>query len=518
MELSLYWLSVIMLLIQTACVFKAEPFLRDKKSKIFGCGGHFSPLGGRLEGFEYRGGSQEAATQGPTSDESSSFKSDATQITEAPQSDQPEMYGRISDDEYRLTPEQIAAFHRDGCVTIENVLNENEVADLATVFDMFLMGYIQVPEKDFCDMSKPFGIPPQEWSIVNCMLPTTYYPAWRNNTYERLTRNMAQQLFPENTMVKDYDQLLNKRPGKSDAVFAWHQDMAYWPGPAALGVTTTDTCTFSLAIDDSDEGNGCLRYVAGSGVKKKLRPHRPLIGDTRDEGHALTVQVDMEKEDVRLAPAKRGSITIHDEYVVHGSGGNPCEYRQRRTYVVAYRAKEIVEAERRIGFTHSHNDKINWDTFLDGESHRVATKGNKTNSSVQRELKSEKEDSSGHVEHGVDYSTARISETTSAETLTVSAISSEKTKESDSLKSAAESYVESVKAKSSKARGKDSKADERSNNSAASEEDDDNFSESAKNAENSEIATRQSSMEIMNTSGLSSEPTKAEETDAASLE
>jgi hypothetical protein len=30
-------------------------------------------------------------------------------------------------------------------------------------------------------------------------------------------------------MMKDYDQLLNKRHGKSDAIFAWHQDMGYWP-------------------------------------------------------------------------------------------------------------------------------------------------------------------------------------------------------------------------------------------------------------------------------------------------
>lgn len=174
-------------------------------------------------------------------------------------------------------------------------------------------------------------------------------------------------------MIKDYDQFLNKRPGKQDAVFAWHQDMAYCPGPEALGVTRTDTCTFSLAIDNSDEANGCLRYVAGSGRAKSLRAHEPLSGN-RDEGHALTVNVNTGKEDIRLAPAKRGSITIHDEWVVHGSAGNKCSDRQRRTYVVAFRAKQIVEAERRIGFTHSHNDDVNWDTFTDGASHRIGKK------------------------------------------------------------------------------------------------------------------------------------------------
>ena len=219
----------------------------------------------------------------------------------------------------------------------------------------------------------------EEWSIVNCMLPTRYYPAMRGNIYERLTESMAKQLFPDSEMTKDYDQLLNKRPGKTDAVFAWHQDMAYWPGAAALGATKTDTCTFSLAIDDSEPANGCLRYVVGSGTDKTLRPHRPLAGDSRDEGHALSAVVDEKTEDIRLAPAKRGSLTIHDEWVVHGSGGNTCKDRQRRTYVLAYRAKEIVDAERQIGFTHSHNDQVNWDTFQDGESRRVAAKTNEDN-------------------------------------------------------------------------------------------------------------------------------------------
>jgi len=301
--------------------------------------------------------------------ESSSSGRHSANILHPPSSNR---YGRISDDEFRLTPEQIETFHREGCVTIPNVLSEAEIAEIEAVFDRFLSGEIPVPAKDFCDMSKPFGIPSEQWSIVNCMLPTRYYPPLRGNIYERLTASMARQLFPASDMVKDYDQLLNKRPGKRDAVFAWHQDMAYWPGPQTLAVDKTDTCTFSLAIDDSDEANGCLRYVAGSGVAKTLRDHRPLHGD-RDEGHALTVDVG-DDERVRLAPAKRGSITIHDEYVVHGSSGNTCADRQRRTYVLAYRASEIVQAERKIGFTHSHNDKVNWDTFTDGESHRVGKK------------------------------------------------------------------------------------------------------------------------------------------------
>lgn len=137
--------------------------------------------------------------------------------------DETKKYGRTSKEKYILTPEQIETFHREGCVTITDVLTEEEMLGIDIVFDKFLNGEIPVPGKDFCDMSKPFGIPRDEWSIVNCMLPTRYYAPFRNNVYEKLTACMAKQLFTDSDMTKDYDQLLNKMPGKSDAVFAWHQ-------------------------------------------------------------------------------------------------------------------------------------------------------------------------------------------------------------------------------------------------------------------------------------------------------
>ena len=46
---------------------------------------------------------------------------------------------------------------------------------------------------------------------------------------------------------------------------------------------------------------------------------------------------------------------MHDEWVMHGSGGNSTE-GYRRAYVLAFRAAEAVAIERELGFTHSHND------------------------------------------------------------------------------------------------------------------------------------------------------------------
>ena len=67
-------------------------------------------------------------------------------------------------------------------------------------------------------------------------------------------------------------------------------------------------------------------------------------------------------EVIRLAEVPRGGVTLHDEWVVHGSPGNASP-RHRRTYVIAFRTRAIVDAERAAGFTHSHNDDVNWDVF-----------------------------------------------------------------------------------------------------------------------------------------------------------
>ena len=46
-----------------------------------------------------------------------------------------------------------------------------------------------------------------------------------------------------------------KLPGDNKIV-AWHQDASYWP------LTPSKTVTVWLAIDDSDIGNGCMRFMA----------------------------------------------------------------------------------------------------------------------------------------------------------------------------------------------------------------------------------------------------------------
>ena len=260
-------------------------------------------------------------------------------------------------DEYILTDEEIAQFHRDGYITLRGVMTDEELAPIEEEFDRFIRGEVPGMGRDFCDMSGPYGRAFEDFSLVNAVLPRRYKPEIRGNLYERRTASIARQLLGE-TATLDYDQFLAKRPAKPDAVFTWHQDLGYWP----TGTPEPLTATCSLALDDADEENGCLKVVPGS-HKGGLRPHRPLLGHDRESSHILSVEL-TEDDPVAMLPLKRGDISVHDEMIIHGSGGNRSADRWRRTYIVAYRTKACVDFERSIGFTHSHNDTINWETHL----------------------------------------------------------------------------------------------------------------------------------------------------------
>ena len=63
---------------------------------------------------------------------------------------------------------------------------------------------------------------------------------------------------------------------------------------------------------------------------------------------------DDEKKIIPL-PVERGGCTVHEEWIVHGSGGN-ASTRPRKTYVVAFRDEKMIDYERKHGFNHSYND------------------------------------------------------------------------------------------------------------------------------------------------------------------
>lgn len=274
--------------------------------------------------------------------------SNAAPTPDGAATDRPDPAARRQGDRYLVTDADREAFRRDGYVHLRGVMSDDEMVDIEDVYDQFLRGEIAVAGKDFNDMTTgEHGTDPAGYAVVNVMVPRRYLPEWQGNLYERRAQSIAEQLCGEG-MTIDFDQLLAKSPGRADAVFHWHQDQAYW-------IDTDDrrTATCWLAVDDSTVENGCMQFLPGS-HHEAVRPHRPLHGD-RSASHTLVT--DLGPDDVmRAVEIRRGDITVHNEGVLHGSGGNTSASSYRRAYIVALRSESTVAEERRRGFTHSHND------------------------------------------------------------------------------------------------------------------------------------------------------------------
>jgi phytanoyl-CoA hydroxylase len=257
---------------------------------------------------------------------------------------------RRSGGTYQVSTEETLHFQTQGYVHLRGVLSEEEVAEIEVVYNAFLKREIAVVGKDFNDMTTgEHGVDPSGFAIVNVMLPRRYYPQWQGNIFEQRAKSIADQLCGEG-MTIDFDQLLAKSPNKPEAVFHWHQDQAYW-------IDTDDrrTATCWLAVEDSTEENGCMQFLAGSHLEP-VRPHRPLHED-RSKSHTLLTDLRPGEVPTKV-PIKRGDITVHNEGVLHGSGGNFTSDSYRRAYIVALRSDSTVRKERSLGFTHSHNDHV----------------------------------------------------------------------------------------------------------------------------------------------------------------
>jgi hypothetical protein len=135
-------------------------------------------------------------------------------------------------------------------------------------------------------------------------------------------------------LVLFQDHLIAKTPGATAAI-AWHQDYAYWPLDAPIGITVW------VALDDADESNGCLRYAPGSHAGGERAAADFVAGATMsardglapiDRAHAEAIAV--------FAPVPAGVALAHDPLVWHMSPPNPSD-RPRRAWSLSFIAPEV---------------------------------------------------------------------------------------------------------------------------------------------------------------------------------
>lgn len=118
------------------------------------------------------------------------------------------------------------------------------------------------------------------------------------------------------------------KPARTGKEVPMHQDGEYWP------IRPLATCSAWIALDDTDEENGCLEVISGSHKNKQLLKHKQDDGD-----HLVLNQVlldhEYNEEDRKPIRLKAGQVSFHDVYLAHGSKPNHSD-RRRAGFVCRY--------------------------------------------------------------------------------------------------------------------------------------------------------------------------------------
>ena len=125
--------------------------------------------------------------------------------------------------------------------------------------------------------------------------------------------NFVEQLIGPNFAL--WNSSFFAKPAINGHATPWHQDGQYWP------IRPLATCTVWLAIDDATIENGCLRFIKGSHIDQKLKAHNINNDKNLTLNQELVKEEYYEKKAVNLI-LKRGQISLHDVYLVHGSEAN----------------------------------------------------------------------------------------------------------------------------------------------------------------------------------------------------
>lgn len=107
---------------------------------------------------------------------------------------------------------------------------------------------------------------------------------------------------------------------KDGMAVAWHQDASYWP------LSPSKALTVWLAIDDADEENACMKFIAGSHHHGHMtfRPSDP------SEHNVLNQTIDNPEQygHVVLDELRAGQFSIHSDLLLHGSDANSSNRRR----------------------------------------------------------------------------------------------------------------------------------------------------------------------------------------------
>jgi len=138
-------------------------------------------------------------------------------------------------------------------------------------------------------------------------------PAWLEFARIPEILDMVEQLIGPDLIL--WGVTIFGKPARSGKATPWHQDGDYYP------IEPLETLTVWISLDGSTPEQGCMRYIPGSHRDHRIYTHHfehredYTLAQVIDDG-----QVDLDS--ARDIVLEAGQVSLHDVYLVHGSGAN----------------------------------------------------------------------------------------------------------------------------------------------------------------------------------------------------
>ena len=187
-------------------------------------------------------------------------------------------------------------YERDGYVIVRDVLDLDLIKEAQDHVDWLL--------------EKNPGLKPHELGHQLLTLDAFWV---RLVSDDRLLDVAEQFLGPDLALFASH--YIAKEPFSGKAV-PWHQDGCYWP------LDPMEVITFWLAIDRSDEENGCMKVIPGT-QNDNLMSLDDYVQQSDENAFEIAMDPDLVDESRAISfVLNPGDISIHNPLITHGSNAN----------------------------------------------------------------------------------------------------------------------------------------------------------------------------------------------------
>lgn len=221
-----------------------------------------------------------------------------------------------------LSPDQVAAFERDGFLGLSAISPPEEVATMREIYDRLFAEKAGWRDGNLFDFAGDEA--DGKVTLPQMLWPSKYAPELHQTQAFANAFAVAKRLLgPKAELV--FEHAINKPPLVGPPT-PWHQDEAFFNAN-----TDYESLTIWMPLQDATVENGCMRFVPGS-QNGPLVPHQSIGNDPKVHGLEA---VGIDENTAVHAPVPTGGATVHGYRTLHAAGPNTSN-DFRRAYAMGF--------------------------------------------------------------------------------------------------------------------------------------------------------------------------------------